>query len=70
MNDESVNATSNNSDTQEKKAAVSEGQQTPLKGSERKTGKGTNMDTRDGAAPEAPGARSETPGAPNQGTGT
>ncbi len=44
------------------------GKQTPLEGSERKTGQGTNMETREGAAPEAPGARSETAGAPNQGT--
>ncbi|NJN29488.1 MAG: hypothetical protein HC824_02740 [Synechococcales cyanobacterium RM1_1_8] len=65
-----MNVTPDNSDAQGSNSQVDAGQQTPLKGSERKTGKGTSMDTRDGAAPEAPGARSETPGAPNQGTGT
>jgi hypothetical protein len=70
MNNKPANSTSDNSDNQGDKSSIDGGKQTPLKGSERKTGKGTNMDTREGAAPEAPGARSNTPGSPNQGTGT
>ncbi len=44
------------------------GKQTPLNEASRKTGQETNMDTREGAAPEAPGARSKIEGSPNQGT--
>ena len=63
-----MNATIDSNDTQENDAVASGGKQTPLKPSERKTGQGTSAAVKDGAEPEAPGARSETPGAPNQGT--
>lgn len=68
MSNEPINATIDSNDEQENDAVASGGKQTPLKPSERKTGQGTSADTRDGAEAEAPGARSETPGAPNQGT--
>ena len=69
MSNEPINATIDSSEEQQSNDAVaSGGKQTPLDPAQRKTGQGTSMDTRDGAAPEAPGARSETPGAPNQGT--
>ena len=45
------------------------GKQTPIEPSQRKTGQGTSQDTRDGAEPEAPGAKnSDVAGDPNQGT--
>lgn len=52
----------------EQETPETSGKQTPLQGGNRKTGQGTNMDTREDAEPEAPGARSDTAGAPNQGT--
>ena len=47
---------------------ASGGKQTRLDPENRKTGQDTKQETRDGAAPEAPGASSSTPGSPNQGT--
>lgn len=44
------------------------GKQTRLDPMQRKTGMETSEDTRDGAAPEAPGARNDVAGDPNQGT--
>ncbi|PSB08767.1 hypothetical protein C7B62_15495 [Pleurocapsa sp. CCALA 161] len=46
------------------------GKQTTLDPAQRKTGQGSNQDTRPGATPEAPGSNknAETPGSPNQGT--
>lgn len=66
MSNEPINATID-SDDGENTAVASGGQQTPLDPEQRKTGRGTSMDTRDGAEAEAPGARSDTPGSPNQG---
>jgi photosystem I subunit IV len=43
------------------------GKQTTLDPALRKTGQGSNQDTRSGATPEAPGGN-KTPGSPNQGT--
>ncbi len=47
---------------------ASGGKQTRLEAKDRKTGMETKQDTREGAAPEAPGARDSVPGSPNQGT--
>ena len=47
--------------------AADGGFQTPVDPEQRLTGQGVKQETKN-AAPEAPGARSETPGAPNQGT--
>ena len=44
------------------------GMQTPVKPGQRKTGQEASIDTREGAEPEAPGARNEVAGDPNQGT--
>jgi len=44
------------------------GLQTPLNPKERKTGQESGLDTRDGSEPEAPGARNDVAGDPNQGT--
>lgn len=44
------------------------GKQTTLDPAQRKTGQSSNQDTRSGAEAEAPGASSDTPGSPNQGT--
>lgn len=67
MNTESIKTEIDSNKEQENNAFASGGKQTPLKPSERKTGSGTSMETRDGAEAEAPGARSNTPGAPNPG---
>ncbi|MEL6938989.1 MAG: hypothetical protein AAFO84_07330 [Cyanobacteria bacterium J06598_1] len=45
-----------------------DGKQTPLEGKTRKTGQGSNTETREGAQPEAPGNNGTLPGSPNQGT--
>ncbi len=47
--------------------AADGGYQTPVDPEQRLTGQGVKQETKN-AAPEAPGARSETPGSPNQGT--
>ncbi|MGB3299270.1 MAG: hypothetical protein WBA76_13445 [Phormidesmis sp.] len=44
------------------------GKQTTLNPETRKTGQGSNTDTRDGAEPEAPGNDGKIAGSPNQGT--
>jgi len=45
------------------------GKQTPMNPSERKTGQGTDQDTRSGAEADAPGSKNTgAPGDPNQGT--
>ncbi len=44
------------------------GKQTTVNPETRKTGQGSNTDTRDGAEPEAPGNDGTKPGSPNQGT--
>ncbi len=44
------------------------GKQTTLEGKTRKTGQGSNTDTRPGAEAEAPGNDTGVAGAPNQGT--
>lgn len=43
------------------------GKQTTIEPALRKTGQGSNQDTRSGATPEAPGGN-KVPGNPNQGT--
>jgi len=68
MSNEPMNATIDSNDENENDAVASGGKQTPLNPADRKTGSGTSMETQEGAGPEAPGARSETPGSPNQGT--
>ncbi len=44
------------------------GKQTTVNAKTRKTGQGSNTETRDGAEPEAPGNDGNVPGSPNQGT--
>lgn len=44
------------------------GKQSTVEGKTRKTGQGSNTDTRPGAEAEAPGNDSNVAGAPNQGT--
>ena len=44
------------------------GKQTTLDPETRKTGQGSNTETRPGAEPEAPGNDGNVPGSPNQGT--
>lgn len=44
------------------------GKQTTLDEKTRKTGQGSNTETRPGAEPEAPGNDGNVPGSPNQGT--
>lgn len=44
------------------------GKQTTLDPETRKTGQGSNTETRPGAEPEAPGNDGKVPGSPNQGT--
>lgn len=48
--------------------AASGGKQTRLDPKNRKTGQETSQDISEGAAPEAPGARNDVAGDPNQGT--
>lgn len=48
--------------------AASGGLQTPVDPMQRKTGQTSGLDTRDGAEAEAPGARNDVAGDPNQGT--
>lgn len=48
--------------------AAEGGKQTRLDPEGRKTGQETSQEVSDGAAPEAPGARNEVAGDPNQGT--
>lgn len=56
------------SNAQDSTPAAEGGKQTRLDPMQRKTGQETSEDTRSGAEPEAPGARNEVPGDPNQGT--
>ena len=56
------------SNQQESTPTADGGKQTRMDPMQRKTGQETSEDTRSGAAPEAPGARNEVPGDPNQGT--
>ena len=53
----------------EKETPVADGGlQTPVNEMQRKTGQESGLDTRDGAEAEAPGARNDVAGDPNQGT--
>ena len=58
----------NTPENEKETPTASGGKQTKLDPKQRKTGMGTNEDTRDGAEAEAPGARNDVPGDPNQGT--
>lgn len=44
------------------------GKQSTVEGATRKTGQGSNTETRPGAEPEAPGNDGKKAGSPNQGT--
>ncbi|MDJ0590465.1 MAG: hypothetical protein QNJ72_10770 [Pleurocapsa sp. MO_226.B13] len=53
----------------EQETPVAEGgMQTPVDPKQRKTGQTSGLDTREGSEPEAPGARNDVAGDPNQGT--
>jgi photosystem I subunit 4 len=56
-------------ENQNSEPTASGGKQTPIDPAIRRTGQGTHMDVREGAAPEAPGTDNpQTEGDPNQGT--
>ncbi|NEP18811.1 MAG: hypothetical protein F6J97_18245 [Leptolyngbya sp. SIO4C1] len=56
-------------DKMETTPTASGGKQTPLEPGSRRTGQGSNTDTRSGAEAEAPGDKNaDVPGDPNQGT--
>ena len=63
------NSPENNTPENEKETPTAGGgKQTRLDPMQRKTGMETSEETREGAAPEAPGARNDVAGDPNQGT--
>ena len=58
----------NTPENEKETPTASGGKQTRLDPEARQTGMETEEDTREGAAPEAPGARNKVEGDPNQGT--
>ena len=58
----------NKPENEKETPTASGGKQTRLDPMQRKTGMETSEDTQEGAAPEAPGARNDVAGDPNQGT--